>query len=443
MSDIDLQHRMTTSVETVDAPSDLVDRVRQGGARRLRRRRFIAAAAVALSAVVVADVATAGPSVMGGRDDTTAAAVPATDDPYRFLLNQPTRGDLANDQIYLDQVVSTWDESHEKSLNQDRGIFDNLRGNPHVAWAGRTPGGRAAIVVQQSYLRKHDNLQIAKGLYTLIGFIGEDADGHSTLIADSYPAPGAGLITGFVTGSRQRALVMLDTGQKVGWSSKRIYADDGSSHLDYAPLKFTDGISVVPLRAGTDVRTIMVSVLPAGKFTHLFVAGTNWPDTSTRESRLWPTAASWPLGPGAEEMRNSAADLFGKTLDDVTAQYPLLAIDSLWHAYGKTANGSRLVVGEFAMDTDATRVYAVLQSPTGKTEVVPGGIPDPSAPLPVTIRLPNDQGWVVARRGARLSSRVGDGAWSTPRENAALVAENPKTEAKVEVAGSVQIVQLR
>jgi hypothetical protein len=349
MSDIDLQHRMTTSVETVDAPSDLVDRVRRAGARRLRRRRFTAAAAVALSAVVVAGVATTGSSLLSDHGDAGVAAVRITDDPYQFLLDRPTRGDLANDQTYLDEVVSTWNKSHKKSQNQDRGIFDNLWGDPHVAWAGRTPGGRAAIVVQQSYLRKHDNLQIAEGLYTLVGFIGEGTDGHSTLIADSYPAPGAGLITGFVTGSPRRALVVLDNGKKVGWSSKRIYAADGSNRLDYAPLKFTDGVSVVPLPPGTDVRTLMLSVLPARKYTNLFVAGTHWPDTSTRDSRLWQTAASWPLGAGAEEMRGSAADLFGKTLDEVTAQSPILASDSLWHAYGKTANGSRLVVGEFAM----------------------------------------------------------------------------------------------
>jgi hypothetical protein len=187
MTETELQQRLLTSVEEVDAPSDLVHRARQGGAKRLRRRWFTTIAAVTVSMAAVAGVAVAGQDLLPWRNDQVMpAAVPGPGDPYGFLMNRPTKGDLAGDQSYLDQVVSTWEKSHAKSPGQSRGIFDDLRGKPKVAWAGQTPGGKAAIVVQQSYLHNHADIHLdQEGLYTLIGFVGEGADGSPTLVADS------------------------------------------------------------------------------------------------------------------------------------------------------------------------------------------------------------------------------------------------------------------
>ena len=444
MSDIDLQHRMTTSVETVNAPSDLVDRVRQAGARRLRRRRFTAAAAVALSAVVVAGVATTGLNPLIPRSDNgVAATAPATDDTYGSLLSRPTGGDLAGYRAYLDEALAVWDKSHQKSQNRSRGVFDDLRGKAKVAWAGNTPAGRAAIVVQQSYLRQHDDLQLNReGLYTLIGFIGDGADSHPTLVADGYPQPKSGLLAGFVTGLRQQALIVLDTGQSVGWSPGRRYAADGSSRRTYAPLKFTDGVSVMAVPPGTDLGAIRISQLPVPEFSGLSVAGIPWPDENAEDPRLWPAPASWPLGTGAEVMRKSAAGLFSGTLHKVADRHRNGAYDSLWHAYGKTADGSQLVIGELALDTDPTRLYAVLKNSAGTIKVVPGGEPDKAAVLPVALHLPDGQGWAVARKGAQLRYRVDGGAWSRPRANAVLVPEGTGAEVKVTVDDKTQTVDL-
>jgi hypothetical protein len=445
MTETELQQRLITSVEAVDAPADLVHRARQGGAKRLRQRRFTAVATVTVSMVAVAGVAVAGQDLLPWRNDQVApAGVPGLGDPYGVLMNRPTQGDLAGDQSYLDQVVSAWEKSHAKSPNQSRGIFDDLRGKPKVAWAGQTPGGKAAIIVQQSYLHNHADIQLDhEGLYTLIGFVGEGADGSPTLVADSYPAPGVGLNTGFVTGTTKKALVVVDTGQKMGWSRARVYADDGSSRQDYTVLKFDHGVSIVPVPAGTNLGAIRISRLPAVGYSDRFVLGIPWPGgENAQDPRMWQDAASWPLGAGAETLRKSAADLFSGTLDKETDQYPVSRYTSMWIAYGKTANGSQLVVGEFVLDFDPTRVYAVLKNRAGKTAVVPGGIPDKTASLPVSIRLPNGQGWAVANKGAQLSYRFDGGSWSQPRANAVLVPDGTNAEVKVSIGGAAKTVQL-
>jgi hypothetical protein len=445
MTETELQQRLITSVEAVDAPSDLVHRARQGGARRLRRRRFTAVAAVTVSMVAVAGVAVAGQDLLPWRNDQVATAgVPGPGDPYGFLMNRPTQGDLAGDQSYLDQVVSTWAKSHAKSLNQSRGIFNDLRGKPKVAWAGTTPGGKAAVIVQQSYLHNHADIQLDhEGLYTLIGFVGEGADGNPTLVGDSYPAPGVGLATGFVTGTTKKALVVIDTGQKMGWSRTRVYADDGSSRQDYTVLKFDDGVSIVPVPAGTKLSGIRISALPVFGNPDRYVLGVPRPGgENAPDPRMWQDAASWPLSAGAETLRKSAADLFNGTLQKVSDRQSFSGYDSQWIAYGKTADGSQLAVGEFVLEADPTRVYAVLKNRAGKTAVVPGGIPDKTAALPVSIRLPNGQGWAVANKGAQLSYRFDGGSWSQPRANAVLVPDGTNAEVKVSIGGAAKTVQL-
>lgn len=446
MTETELQQRLMTSVEAVDAPADLVHRARQGGAKRLRRRRFTTFATVTVSMVAVAGAAVAGPDLLPWRhDQVMPAAVPGPADPYGFLMNRPTQGDLASDQSYLDQVVSTWAKSHAKSPNQRRGIFDDLRGKPKVAWAGNTPGGKAAIIVQQSLLHNHESIQLDhEGLYTLIGFVGEGADGSPTLVADSYPAPSHGLATGFVTGTTKKALVVVDTGQEMGWSRARVYADDGSSRQDYTALRFGDGVSIVPVPAGTELTGIRISRLPvAGGYPDRFVLGAPTPGgENPPDPRMWQDAASWPMSAGAETLRKSAADLFNGTLQKVSDPASSSSGDSMWIAYGKTADGSQLAVGEFVLEADPTRVYAVLKDRAGKSAVVPGGIPDKTATLPVSIRLPNGQGWAVANKGAQLSYRFDGGSWSQSRANAVLVPDGPNAEVKVSVNGAAKTVQL-
>lgn len=55
---------------------------------------------------------------------------------------------------------------------------------------------------------------------------------------------------------------------------------------------------------------------------------------------------------------------------------------------------------------------------------------DPGAPLPVAVELPDQQGWLVARKDATLDYRIGDGDWQPAGREAALL---PATATAVRV----------
>lgn len=451
MTDTDLKDRLSASVEDVEAPSDLLDRARLGGARRLSRRRFVSLSAATLAVAAVGGMTVAAPTLLDRFNDTPAAATPVANDPYGFLMKGQTRGDLAGDATYLDQVLTAWRTSHHKSANDDRGIFDHLRGEPKVYWAGNTPGGRVAIVGQYSDLRHHDNIQLDReGVHTLIGFVVDGKNGKPAVLADSYPAPGVGLVTGIVASKGDtKALVVLDTGKKTGWSAGRTYFAQGGSGRVYTPLRFQAGVSVVELPRDIDLPDLSISPLPATAFSDQWIANGGIeasPPEQSGDRRLWTDfseQAFWPMTDNADSLRAKAPDVFDGALDPVTDKNTYSRAFSLWNAYGVTADDTEVYVGEQQLDNDPPRVYAVLKPKTGKPTIVPGGIPDRNAVLPVSIKLTGSQGWAVARRDAQLSYRYDGGAWSPARANALLVPAGVKAEVKVAFDGKEEIVTLR
>lgn len=222
--DTDIRRRLANSVATVEPPPDIVERARLGGHRRLRRNRTIAAS-VALVTCVAAGSFVLGNDQLDRR--TIEPAVPTKRVPvdhYGWLMSGPPKGDLVQDANYLREVKDVWQRSHAGSVHRDRGIFDDLRGEPKVAWAGRTPAGRAAVVVQPAYLHPHANLgPDSEGLGTLVGFIGEGPGGRAVLVEDLYPEGPPR--HGFLLGS---TLVVLDDGHPTGYATRRDYADNGS-----------------------------------------------------------------------------------------------------------------------------------------------------------------------------------------------------------------------
>ncbi|MFC0624757.1 hypothetical protein [Kribbella deserti] len=457
MTETELHSRLTASVADVEPPNDLIDRVRAGGSKRLRRQRISAVATVAVAVLAIGGVLTAGVGLERFDSQADAAAnartTIATDDPYAYFLNKPTKGDLANDAKYLDEVLRAWHKSHGRSANKDRGIFDHLKGEAHVVWAGNTPAGRAAMVIQRAELRHHDNIQLSReGLFTLAGFVGMGADGKATVVDDAYPAPGVGAPPmAFVVGSGrggvdQKALVVLDTGTpKVGVSMQREYPATGGSTRTYQSVTFQGGAAVVPLAPGATALSIRVSRLPANEAGRIAVAAGPAGNPASVEQRLWVDAADehgWPAAPGLTEFTQAEREAFAAAVQKASDPATFVSAFSMWHAYATTPNGDRVVVGEFALDGDPTRVFAHITSPGGRSKVVGAGIPWRNDPLPVRVQLPEGQGWLVAGRGAELSFQHKDGTWSSPMTNALLVPATPGAKVRVQLAGQQQVVTL-
>ncbi|WP_328990027.1 hypothetical protein OG394_27680 [Kribbella sp. NBC_01245] len=452
MTETELQSRLTATVADVEPPVDLLDRVRTGGSKRLRRRWLTAVATMAVATVAVGGMIAIGAGIESFDANADAAAnakqTTATDDPYAYFLNKPTKGNLAGDQEYLDEVLRAWDRSHGRSLNNDRGIFDHLKGEAHVVWAGETPAGPAAMVIQRAELRHHDNIQLSReGLFTLAGFIGMGEDGKPQVVADAYPAPGVGgPAMAFVVGTNEKALVVLDTGApEVGVSMQREYPPTGGSTRTYEQLTFREGAAVVQLPPGATGMTVRVNTLPANGPGRIGVAYYAPGAPAELDQRVWPdlpAQGEWPASPGLPALTEAEVDAFGRAVEKASDEPSGMAYHSIWHAYAKTPNGDRVVVGEYGLDRDPSRIFAHVTSPDGKTKTVGGGIPQRDAPLPVAIRLPDGQGWLVAAYQAQLSYQRQDGTWSQPMPNALLVPDEPSAKVKVKVQGQEQIVPL-
>lgn len=457
MTETELQSRLAASVADVEAPLDLVNRVRAGGTRRLRQRRIYLVASMAVALVAVGGLANAAAGIerFDAQADAAANAKTTMDshDPYAYFLNRPTKGDLANDKDYLNSVIRAWDRSHAKSGNASRGIFNHLKGKARVVWAGNTPAGPAAMVIQRADVRHHGNIQLNReGLYTLAGFVGTGANGKPEVVGDTFPSPDSGRAsTAFRVGPDREALVVIDTGQRaVGFSPQREYPATGGSTRTYQPLTFEQGAAVVALPPGTTAPDLRVSSLPASQSGRIPVTGleafsSDRGNVKMPDNRLWMNVtpyAGLPAATGLRRLTQLERDAFDQAVVKISDPMTYSASHSFWYAYANTPNGDRVVVGEYQIDDDPTRIYAHITNANGKSKVISAGIPQRDVALPVSIRLPEGQGWLVASNKAQLSYKQPDGSWSKAMPNALLVPDKPGAKVKVKLQGQEQIVSL-
>lgn len=402
----DLRDALRSYTAELASPPELTAAVRRGGARRLRRRRVaLVAAPVAVLGVVAAAV------LIVPRGAAERATLDTAD---QQILDRPTRGDRAGDAAYLAAVTAAWEGSHATSWNADRGIFDHMLGQPRVLWAGTTPAGPAALVGQAADLREHENVQlIREGPALLWGFVGSGRDGRPVVPADAYPVPGSQDVEAAYVDPDRTVVVVAQRGSVGEVSWRTTYTDDGGGSRSWQPVRFSAGVAVLTRPAGAGPTAVRLRI--DGDRAEVGNASTPPPPDGTQRDPdlrlqwmvdavrpVFPVgadpAAAWsdgrlPAEVGAEEALVAATDrtLAPVLKDNWTDGY------SLWFAAGTTADGRRLVVGERALDGDPSRVYAVLTGP-GPARVVSAAVHADRA-VPVVLRLPDGQGWLVAAKG--------------------------------------------
>lgn len=436
MNDLDerqLSAAMRGATDRIQLSPGFVSDVRQGGARRLRRRRLgVTAGAAALLLAGVTGVQAVRSPVLD-RTQTFAVA-----DPYGPWVEGPARGDLADDRSYAARVLRAWDDSHDDSVNKGRGIFDDLRGDPWVAWAGTTSAGPAALVAQKAFLHEHSDLQIEQeGITTLLGFVGVNEDGAPVVVGDTYPAPGVPPITSWFVDEERRVVATVGEGSGMGLSVGWQYGRDGSVRREYLPMPDREGVHVVELPGGTRAARVLVGVQPFRGAADVRSFVNPVPDDPGQDPdrRLPWTQPS----PGVSSLENTpllALDDSGECgtadrIEGVRGSWDVadLAVpegytsmaSSLWFACGRLPDGRRVIAGERQVDSDPSRAIVVLRGPGSAVELVDGGPIDPTAVLPVVVRLPGVLGWVVADYRASLRYRSVTGAWSKARLDAASV----------------------
>jgi hypothetical protein len=247
--------------------------------------------------------------------------------------------------------------------------------------------------------------------------------------------PFIGNTAGVFVGGDRSELVAFDPGVPVGLSLRRDYQPDGSITREWQALHFTGGVAIVAVPPRADQGAAVIAEAPYAEGRVLDLANVSatptpyafqaYPTRVRPDGRLF-----WGLynldGPdqGGEPDPANCVDQW--TGDQQTSPFrdPLSSAELAsgeWAACGTTPDGSHVTVSDGQIDGDPAFVWYGLRTPAGVTRFGYVGLVDNTAALPVLVKLPNGQGYVVARAAALLRYRVGTGPWLGGRHDAALV----------------------
>ena len=445
-------HEATAAVEPRAGFTAAV--VRGGRRRKARTRIVLATGATAVTAI-------ASTTYVLWPDPTPGVTQPA--DPR---LAQPTKGDLAADTSFVNAAAKAWRDGLPHSWNADRGIFDDLRGTPHVYWAGKTAAGPAAVVMQQAYLHPHGNLSSDNfnQFQTLIGLVAEDpADSVLKLVYDQYRPSGFGPSGYFQFGPGDRTVLIVDSGTPLFWSATPLTSQDGKVTRSWDRMDVVDGVAMagVPdsLEPG-DIRVVARATPPAPddkNFDGLVLLGPSseylkfakegWqalnPNPVTDHRLPWSDeqAELMRVCVPYNKVPDNLSTFFSEALDhagltDIGGNARALG---LWHVLAGLPDGRAILVSELQQDNKPSHIFSVVLNPDGTVRGgVRNGTVDPNLVLPVRVQLPETGGWIVAAYGSTLHYRITpDTPWQDAGRNAALL---PWDTTQVQVG--TQIVDL-
>jgi hypothetical protein len=450
MKTTELSDALRAATTGLELPPDFTTAVVRGGRRRRTRGHVVIAAlgavvAVAAAAVIVVLSRASGPQVADPR------------------LTQPTRGDLADDRDFVQAAAAAWRNGQAPEM------IAYLRGQPHVYWAGNTPAGPAAVVLQQV---EQPTPSLAPGdsdpMALLIGLVATDpADGARRVVfqtGEPYPHPDPPW--GVVFGPGDRTVLVPDPGRPLWFSAAPVIGPDGRLTRDWQPLPVTDGVAITRIPADVsagDARVVAGQTRPASDdrnpsgLVYLeaasvyaeYVRSGHSPTRQNRPTSLarlnWTNedARRMPAGGPAFPIPDEPGEPMGHFLNGIEQAgaaetgFYYRGIGP-WTVIAGLPDGRTAIVAEYLDNDHPSRIYAVLLNRDGSTnDAVRGDEVNPADPLPVKLRLPDSQGWVVAAYGATLAYRLGsDQPWQPTGRNAALL---PDAATQVQLNGGTVI----
>lgn len=448
MNTTELSELLRDATAELEPPQDFTRHVLAGGRRRRLRRRL----AVAASAVVVAAVAAAG---------TVVALNPAPQtDTAAELLSRPTQGPLANDRKFLGQVLDVWESELTYAQQARFRVYDDLRGAPHILWAGDTPYGRAAVVVQQTYLHR-DYWQHTEGMRMAKGLVAVDpADGKLKLVATLSPTAEPGAVSYFYLGPpAYRTMLIVDEGKPLYYSATTIgtggEVDMGEPYRpEWRRVQASDGVALVSItdRPG-----------PGQSQRLLAYQGDHPPevvDINTESVRNYQAAGADVDNRLADPNYRLPIPNFFPWKDKWTLGTPVPGMSTDTLSFNARPRGAwqitvwlpdRVVFMQETMvirqdsrrDSKGSVLTVAIGGIVGNElrydfrDAVDGAVVDHRAVLPVKYHIPDGGGWVVANKGKTLSYRVQGGQWQSAGRDAALLPDNA-----VEVKVGDQVVKL-
>jgi hypothetical protein len=373
MTDTDIRNVLARATDDVAPPADLLDRVRRGGQRRVVKRRAVLAAGVVALGVVPAAVRRG----VGATDPQPAAP-----------------GDLGHDRRFLAKARAAWHGGYP------------FVGEAEVLWAGRTPAGPVALLIQ---LARFDDGQ----QHYIQGWV-ETVDGELRGVDyTDVVRPGTVVPTALLVGRERDCLVLADLGRPVRLSQDFSIDSAGKIQRYWTTPAAKDGVSVIRIapqntgrvRIGIRDGDEPVAIANLGDLTGPATTAQG----AVRLDRVLPGAGtslpSWDV-----TKLDGYADVYGYQLDPDLASWYIrgrnLVVQSV-----PADDGAR----NFYFDGSATPHYAGL--------VTTGNL--------LHVRMPGQLGVVVAYLNATFRYRVGhSGGWLPASGDAVLL---PAAVREVEV----------
>ncbi|GIG87618.1 hypothetical protein [Plantactinospora endophytica] len=412
IDDVDVRGALRRATAHLGEPPGLLDDVRRGGRRRVVRRRGVLAAGL----LVVGAASTGGVFRWAGGGGRVEVAAP--------LFDQPSRGDLAGNEVFVRRLLEVW---RQAMADTDSGV----RGAPHVVWAGGTPAGPAAFVMQRT--AEHPVVASPGGarLAAVAAFVESVGNGLRVMTVEQVGEDGLdGNSQAALLGENRDVLLVLDVGRSVEFSGDLRFAADGRVVRTFVPVRFRDGAAVLAVPPQREKITVALFRRPGGRrdLVHLsnaweilFVPRRHRPSPPLHEHVLPGAEAVWGGEPSEVVQRyvdepDSLADFYDRWGTHTNDGSPLLTV------YGVSPDGRLLLVTTVQYDDHPSRVIALLGPAGEPLRPVAGVVVDWSAVLPVRLRLPDGQGTVVAAEGAAFGYRVvGGGGWRDAGRDAALL----------------------
>ncbi|WHT18301.1 sigma factor [Crossiella sp. CA-258035] len=295
---------------------------------------------------------------------------------------------------------------------------------------------------------------------TMLSLVARDAaNGQVRLLGVDLPRQQGAPAGAFLFGPGDRTLLAVDQGRPVEFSLGLTVAEDGAVTRERSRLLFSDGVAIRTLPAWAEPVQSVLTLDGDGPLLRPQLAAEHvWhldlpPHDPSRELPMPRPAAgvNWH-GPQGLPFRRSTGQPFLPPNELRAAGQAELAKpryrDPLgepqpkrWELLAGLSGNRSLYVTEIA-DGGPTRIYGVVVRPDGSVETVRYGGPGRLSALPVQLRLPGEEGWLVAQQHAELRWRTGpDVPWQAAGQEVAVLPGNAR-EVEVTVGGRAERVAL-
>ncbi|SMD23993.1 hypothetical protein [Lentzea albidocapillata] len=396
---MELKQAMEAATAELDVRPGFVGDVMAGGRRRHTRKLVAVTAAVALLAGVTAGVVVTRSDEHG--DFTTR-------DPR---LTAATSGDLASSQKDVEHALQVWQSTQEAPER-----ITDFSAPARVFWAGSTPDGPAALILQPVRVASTPTPK------TLVGLVAVNKVVDREVLLDGERERGL-----YRFGASESTNVVLSLGRTVYWSQRPVRGGDGRLSRQWQAAETSGGgVAVVSalqadrpvfVRSGTKPAAddfISEPLMakpdygPAGAFQpHV---GLGWTEN------VWATDRQ-DEHPQMKSMLSHRDMQRAGVLDYVVRDYE----------WGRWQVQAWLPDGRFASVFEANgETYAAIYRANGTFDGgLAGSAVNRTAALPARVRLPGDMGTVVAEFGARIGPDRRPDVWIAPAGTTEVAVERP------------------